>query len=751
MSGKGRFDLDRRLFLKASAAVAGGLLVTASIPGCARRAGNSTGKAKPRPHLLEPSAWVRIGQDDIITVSVNHSEMGQGVTTALPMLVAEELEADWSKIRTEFSPVAPVYKNPAMKMQMTGGSTSVRTSWESLRQAGAVARELLIMAAAQTWAVPGGECRAVKGTVVHPPTGRTLRYGELVDRAAQLEVPKKVRLKEQADFKVIGTRMARLDTPRKSHGTAVFGIDVRMPDLMVATVVHPPVFGARAKSFDAAGARAMSGVRHVLAIDNGVAVVADTFWHAKKGADALRTTWEETGNDQLTTDRIWKRWAELAGRSGHVVRKDGNGSEAFANATRTIEGTYKVPYQAHATPEPMNCTAFVRRDRCDVWAPTQNQDTAQEVAARITGLGYESVHVHTTLLGGGFGRRIEADYVSEAVQISKAIKGPVKVIWTREEDIQHDFYRPASYNVLQAALNGDGRPVAWSHRIVAPALMDRLIPQFLPSILPRGVPRSLKNLSSWLADSALPRLRKDVKAAEGAADLPYAIDDIQVEYIKDDPGIPTGFWRSVYHSQNAFVVESFVDEIAAAAGRDPYDLRRDLLGKAPRLRAVLDLAADRAGWRRMPPKGLFRGIAVHDYEETGVACVAEVSVEPRGGRVRVHRVVCAVDCGIVVNPGIVEAQMESAVAFGLTATLKSSVTIRNGRTEQSNFHDFSLLRMDEMPEVEVHVVPSAQPPSGIGEPGVPPVAPAVTNAVFAATGRRIRTLPVRPDDLRDIR
>jgi CO/xanthine dehydrogenase Mo-binding subunit len=742
---KGRVDLDRRFFLKATASVAGGLLVMAALPAC--------GVAPPGAEKGTGSgssghtAWVRISRDNVVTVSINHSEMGQGITTALAMLVAEELEADWSKVRTEFSPVASVYRNPAYKLQMTGGSTSVRTSWEGLRRAAATARELLVRAAGQTWGVPPEECRAVKGTVVHQRSGQSLTYGALADQAARLPAPEEVRLKSPREFELIGTRLSRLDTPEKAKGSAIFGIDVRMPGLLAATVVHPPVFGSHATSYDAKSVREVAGVRHVLAINEGIAVVADTFWQAKKGAEALKVTWDKTDNDRLTTDDIWKRWEALSGKSGSVVRQEGGTKEAMTKAARTVGAVYMLPYQAHATPEPMNCTAFVQKNRCDVWAPTQNQETSRELASRITGLGYDRVHVHTTLLGGGFGRRIETDYVAEALQISKATGKPVKVVWTRREDMGHDFYRPATYNVLKAALDSEGKPFAWTHRIVAPAFMDRLIPQFVPSMLPQSLPRPLKDAASWLAGTLLPRFRKDTQATEGAADLPYSIDNILVEYLKDDPGIPTGFWRSVYHSQNAFAVESFVDEIAAATRQDPYLLRRSMLGKHARMRAVLDLAAEKARWGRRLPEDKFRGIAFHDYNGTSVAQVAEVSVD-RSGRVKVHRIVCAVDCGIVINPRIVEAQIESAVAFGLTATLKSSVTIRNGRVEQGGLDDFPLLRADEMPKVEVHLVPSEEPPSGIGEPGVPPVAPAVTNAIFAATGRRLRTLPVKAGDLR---
>ena len=740
-------DQDRRQFLKVSAAIAGGLLVGVYMPGCDKRAGVSTKKGKDQAPTFAANAWIRIGRDDTVTLSLHHSEMGQGVMTALPMLVAEELEVDWSQVRTEFAPADSLYKNPAFRVQMTAGSTSVKTSWEDLRQAGAVTRELLIAAAAQTWGVPSSECRAVKGTVVHHSSGRRRRYGELVDRAAHLPMPKGIDLKKPSEFKIIGKRMLRLDTPMKVDGSAVFGIDVQIPSLLVATVVHPPVFGTKAISFDASRAKALPGVRHVLAIDRGIAVVADTFWQAKKGMEALQVKWEQGENDDLNSEIIRTRWTELAHKEGDAVRNDGDTKEALAKAAKTLQAVYEVPYQAHATPEPMNCTAHVRKHGCDIWVPTQNQDAAQETAARITGLDYEAVHVHTTFLGGGFGRRTEADYVAEAVQISKTIQAPVKVIWTREEDVQHDFYRPATYNVLQAGLDKDGWPTAWTHRIVGPAIMDRLIPQFIPSMLPPWVPMPFKDLSAWLAGAFVPRFKTDEKATEGADTMPYAVQNVRVDYIKDEPGIPTGFWRSVGHSQNAFVVESFIDEIAAATGKDPFDLRRELLRRAPHLRAVLELAAQKAGWGKPKPQGIHRGIAVHDYQGTAVAQVAEISVNPKG-KVEVHRVVCAVDCGIVVNPKIVEAQMESAIAFGLTATLKSAVTIQKGRVEQSNFDDFPLLRMDEMPKVEVHIVPSTSPPSGIGETGVPPIAPAVANAVFAATGKRVRKLPIQPDDLR---
>jgi len=697
------------------------------------------------PEAFAPGPWLRIGADDTVTVMVNHSEMGQGITTALAMIVAEELDADWARIAVEIAPAKPEYVNPEFGVQATGGSTSVRSSWDVLRNAGATARESLVTAAASIWGVPPGQCRAIEGRVVHEPTGRALRFGQLVSRAGDMSRPSNIKLKKPGRFSVIGRSLPRLDTRTKIDGTAVFGIDVRLPGLLTATVVHPPVFGGRLKSLDASKAKAMPGVRHVTPIESGVAVVADGFWHAKKAADALDITWDLDPADHLSTEKIMARWAELAGRAGRRVRDDGDVDRAMADAARVVEAVYELPFQAHGCPEPMNCTAHVRDGECDIWVPTQNQGGSHEVAAEITGLDPDAVRVHTTFLGGGFGRRGNVDYVAEAVEISKKIQAPVKMIWTREEDIRNDRYRPASYHILRAPLDKAGMPVALSHVFVGPSFMDTMIETFAPCIMPSWLPRPVKNAAARAAIPMVKYFRSSESAAGGAATIAYAIDHLRVEHVRDDPGIPVGAWRSVSNSRNAFVVESFIDEIAAASGRDPLRLRRDLLRRAPKRRNVLKLAASKAGWDKEPPEGIYRGIAVHDFHDTPVAMVAEVSVDKKAG-IRIRRVVCAVDCGTVINPKIVKAQIVGAIAFGLTATLKSSITIKDGRVEQSNFDDFPLLRMDEMPKVDVHIVPSDQPPTGIGEVGVPPVAPAVANAVFAATGKRFRRIPIDTTD-----
>jgi isoquinoline 1-oxidoreductase subunit beta len=741
-------DNGRREFLKVTTVAGIGLLVSCYAPARSDAAVTEARAAgAKKTDEFTPNAWLKIASDDTITIMINHSEMGQGITTGLSMIVAEELEADWSKIRTEFAPVKKIYKNPAMGVQATGGSTSVTTSWNILRKAGATAREILIVAAARTWGVPASECKADNGTVVHKDGRRILRYGEIASKTDGIPAPENVRLKKPGEFKIIGKRTPRLDTQSKTDGRTVFGVDIKIPGLKTATVIHPPVFGGKLKSFNAEKAKAVPGVRNVVAIPSGVAVVADTFWQAKKGADALEVAWDEGDNRNLNSEAIFRRWAGMANQEGDRIRDDGDAATEIRNAAKSLKAVYTLPYQAHACPEPMNCTAHVRKDGCDVWAPTQNQDGTHETAARVAGLKLDQVKIHTTYMGGGFGRRYGVDFVAEAVALSKAVKSPVQVFWTREEDFQHDQYRPAFYNVVEAGLDKNGMPVGWRHLLIGPAIMDSMIDTMAPSIMPTWLPGPLKNLGAKLAAPIAKWKLSGEHVALGSATMAYDIANIKVEYIKDDPGIPIGPWRAVGSTRNAFIVESFIDEIAAASGKDPFDLRFELLRKEPKRRGALKLAATKAGWGTKLQKGIFRGIAVHDFHHTACAMVAEVSVE-RDGTVKVHRVVCAVDCGIVVNPKMVEAQMAGGIVFGLTATLKSSVSIKNGRVEQSNFDDFPLLRMDEMPKVEVYIVPSTEPPTGIGEVAVPPIAPAVTNAVFAATGKRIRSIPIDPKALR---
>jgi CO/xanthine dehydrogenase Mo-binding subunit len=742
-----KFCKGRRKFL-----IAGGIGSAALVLGVYFKTGGELPKSpvelwKNIPDEFHPNAWLSIDGKGAVTVRVNHSEMGQGITTALSMIITEELEADWGKVDVEIAPADAVYKNPAFHTQMTAASTSVRTSWDILRKAGATAREMLIAAAAGTWNVPTGQCRAETGIVIHNPTQRKLGYGELTSKAAQLPIPDNVTLKKPEDFRIIGHSYLRLDTMAKITGEAVFGTDVQMTGLLTATVVRPPIIGATLKKFDASQAKSMPGVEAVLAIDTGVAVLADTFWQAKQAADTLEIKWSSKNRDDLFSEKFSQQWAELAEKEeGRSRYKKGDVQKAMSNASKTIRAVYELPFQGHATPEPMNCTAYVHDGKCEIWAPTQHQDAAQEIAAKITGLPYNDVTIHTTFIGGGFGRRIAVDYVAEAVQISKVIKKPVKIIWTREDDIRHDFYRPASYNIVAAGMDKNGLPMVWTHKIVGPDNMAQALPGLIPSMIPYWVPRGARNLVSSIFKTVAPRVIPGKKIIEGASPLPYAIDNVQVNYIHADPGIPTGFWRSVAYSQNTYVVESFLDEIAAATSRDPFDLRDRLLVNAPLLRNVLRLAAKKIRWQEKPAADLFRGIAALDFHDTLLGMIAEVSVT-KLGEVRVKRIVCVVDCGVVINPKIVVAQMESGITFGLTATIKGQITINKGRVNQSNFDDFPLLSMDEMPQVEVYIVPSSRPPIGIGETAVPLVAPAVANAVFAATGKRIRKLPIDPDDL----
>lgn len=671
-------------------------------------------------YTLHP--FVRIAQDGTVVVVIDKAEMGQGVTTALPMLVAEELEVDLARVRTEFAPAAPAYANALLGGQVTGGSTSVRSSWEKLRQAGAVVRERLIAAAAQTWGVPKEECRAEEGAVIHLPTRRRLEYGALAAAAAETPAPEHVPLKDPAHFRLIGQPLPHLDTVEKVTGRAVFGTDVKLPGMLVAAVARCPVFGGQVKEFDARRALALNNVRHVVRIDSGVAVVATDFWSAVKGRDALKVRWDEGPYAGLSSARISRMFRAAVQQPAAVARSEGDAARALKSLRKKVEASYELPYLAHATPEPMNCTAHVRPDGCDVWVPTQAPEGAQRVAAEIAGLPRRSVRVHSTYLGGGFGRRLEQDFVAEAVQVAKAVGAPVQVMWTRTDDLQHDFYRPASFHHLRAALDQDGMPAAWVHRIVSPSASAREAPDAGAGGVDEG-------------------------AVDGAASLPYAIPNIRVDYVMQEPWVPIGAWRSVGHSQNAFVVECFLDELAAAARKDPYELRRQLLHRHPRMQGVLDLAARKGDWGDPLPPGRGRGIAVHASFGSCVAQVVEVAVSAEG-EVRVNRVVCAVDCGTAVNPNIVEAQMEGSVIFGLSAALMDEITLRRGRVVQKDIHDYPALRMRDAPVIEVHIMPSREPPCGVGEPGVPPIAPALANAIFAATGRRIRKLPVRTADLK---
>ncbi|MBI4962895.1 MAG: xanthine dehydrogenase family protein molybdopterin-binding subunit [Desulfomonile tiedjei] len=714
--------VSRRDFLKTTSIIGGGLVLGLAMP-IRNSVGQATGQQGGGMATL--NAFVHVGTDETVTIIVNHSEMGQGVYTSLPMLVAEELECDWTKIAVQAAPVDPAYNHPQWGIQGTGGSTSVSSEWERLRKVGASAREMLIAAAADTWQVDKASCRADNGKVIHS-SGKSLTYGQLAEKAANMPVPQDVQLKDPSKFRIIGQPVRRLDTPGKTNGTAVFGLDVTIPGMLIAVVARPPVFGAKVVKVNSDAAKAVPGVKDVVQLPFGVAVLATGFWPAKVGRDALEIVWDEGPNATLSTEGMREQYAKLAQTQGAVARKNGDPLQALPSAAKQISAEYEVPYLAHATMEPLNCVVDLRADSCEIWTGTQFQTADRNASAQVAGLRPEQVKIHTTLLGGGFGRRAnpQSDFVVQAVHVAKAAKAPVKVIWTREDDMKGGWYRPMWYDRIAAGLDANGNPIAWSHTIVGQSIITGS--PFEEAMLKDGV---------------------DVTSVEGAADIPYKIPNILIDLHSPKIGVPVQWWRSVGHSHTAFVVESFMDELAQAAGSDPYEFRLKLLANHPRHKAVLELAAQMAGWGSPLTEGRGRGIALHKSFNSFIAQVAEVSVT-RSGDVRVHRVVAAVDCGMVVNPNTVAAQMESGIIFGLTAALHGAITLKDGRVQQSSFNNYPLVTMQETPNVEVHIVPSKEPPTGVGEPGVPPIAPAVANAVFAITGVRIRRLPIRPEDLK---
>jgi isoquinoline 1-oxidoreductase subunit beta len=714
-------EMKRREFLKVGAAIGGGLLISLHVPEfIPARAADAAGK----PVAL--NAFVRIGTDETVTVISNHSEMGQGIYTSLPMLLNEELEADWSRIRVESAPVDAVYNHTVFGIMMTGGSTTTNSEYDRFRKMGAMARMMLVAAAAQSWNVDPQTCRAEKGYVIHTPTGRRASFGSLAAAAAKIEPPKEIPLKDPNDFTIVGKPTHRLDTPSKINGTAQFGLDVYIPGMLTAVVARAPVFGGKVVSFNADKAKSIPGVVNVVQVSTGVAVIGKGFWPAKLGRDKLEIKWDEGPGAAVSTVGMRERFAALSRTPGAVARKIGDPAGVLAGAAKTIIAEYEVPYLAHAMMEPLNTVVDLRADACEIWTGTQFQTGDRAAAAKVAGLQPEQVKIHTTLLGGGFGRRANpaSDFVLEATEVAKAAKAPVKVVWTREDDIRGGWYRPMWYDHFAAGLDADGNPVAWTHTIVGQSIMDGTM--FEKFMIRDGV---------------------DSTSVEGAADLIYGIPNLQVDLHSPKNEVPVQWWRSVGHSHTGFSVEAFLDELAHAGGKDPYQLRRTLLAKQPRMLAVLDLAAHKADWGGALPAGHGRGIAAHFSFDSYVAQVAEVSVE-KDGRVRVHRVVAAVDCGRSVNPDTVKAQLEGGIIFGLSAALKTEITLDKGRVQQRNFDDYPMVRMFEAPEIEVFIVPSTEKPTGVGEPGVPPVAPAVANAIFDASGKRVRRLPIKPEDLR---
>jgi isoquinoline 1-oxidoreductase beta subunit len=710
-------DLTRRRFLEAGAVAGVGLLV-----GFHLRRGRAVAEAAEAADAWEPNAFIRIAPDDTVTVIAKHVEVGQGTYTGLATIVAEELDADWSRVRVESAPADQErYKNLETGSQMTGGSSAMANSWEQLRHAGAVARAMLVAAAVTEWEVPADEITVERGVVLHAPSNRRATFGELANKAAQVPQPTDVKLKDPKDWKLIGTHVPRVDSKEKTDGSAMFTMDVYLPDMLTALIARPPRFGGKVRSFDPSAALEVKGVRQVVEVPTGVAVLADGFWAARQGRAALKVEWDDTAAETRGTEELFNSYRTLAQQPGMPARHQGDAVGAIDRAQQVLEAVYEFPYLAHAPMEPLDCVVRLGADGCEVWAGCQAQTTDQYTVAKVFDLPVEKVKIHTLFGGGSFGRRAtpNGDVAGEAASIVKAIGGryPVKLIWTREDDIRGGRYRPLYVHNIRAGLDSSGRIVGWQHRIVGQSIL-------------RGTPFEHAMVGNGI----------DGTSVEGAVNLPYAVGDIAVELQTTDVGVPVLWWRSVGSTHTAFSTETFIDELAHAAKRDPVEYRRKLLKRHPRHLGALDLAAEKAGWGTPLPAGRARGVAVHESFNTAVAQIAEVSLGA-DGLPRVERVVCAVDCGTAITPDVVRAQMEGGIGFGLGAALLDEITLFEGRVMQSNFHDYRPIRVERMPAIEVHIVPSTAAPTGVGEPGVPPIAPAVANAMFELTGRRVRRLP----------
>ena len=707
-------NISRRTFFKTSAMTGGGLVLGFSLPGFITDL-----KAESlKESMITP--WLSIGTDHTVMIMVPSSEMGQGVNTSLPMIIAEELDVDWTNVQSKTAPFTPDYNHPQFNMRGTGGSYSVRSWWPVLSSVGASAREMLVTAAANQWNVPTSDLSTENGMVIHPG-GRKARYGDLAEAASQLTPPQKPKLKSPDQYRLIGKATRQLDTPAKTNGTAVFGIDVQVPGMLYATSRCCPAFRGNLIKQDENAAKAVKGVIAVVPVTGGVAVVADSYWNAKKGLDALNPQFDDGGAGNLSSAGISRLLREGLDEKGIPVRNDGDFESAFASSAQTLEAIYEVPFLAHATLEPMNCTAHHKGDSVELWAPTQGETWGAMNINRTFGIPFDKIRIHTTHLGGGFGRRFESDFMILSLEISKAVGKPVKLIYSREEDIRQDFYRPANLAKITVGLNGNGLPSAWKHQAVSPSISQRAFPFMYKD----GV---------------------DPLSIDGVSNMPYGVPNLLVTLLQKDTSIPVGTWRAVGNTQNAFYVESMVDEIAHASNQDPYLLRRKLLEKHPRHRVVLDKLAQVSGWQNPTLAGRHRGIAIHESFGSIVGQVAEISINPSGA-IRIHRMSCVVDCGRYVNPGTIEAQMTGGMIFGLTAALKGEITIKDGRVVQSNFHDYPMMQMAEAPEMDVHIIQNNEGPGGIGEPAVPPSMPSLTNAIFAATGKRIRSLPISKHDL----